>query len=195
VVDQIIVLQIVGDIRAARNALMHITTKLRSYLYRDMSGPIQVGNINVHGAISPATGSPRGPYQGNDIPMGPYHQAPQLTASWHSKDSGGSASGSFEQGSNINDDIRQNASKRFAVPLVTRSTLEVVIPNSAVASLTMRAGSKLAQISEMSGATVTLADDRPGILEKVVQISGTPEQTEKAKSLLQGFILSIQDDS
>jgi poly(rC)-binding protein 2/3/4 len=32
---------------------------------------------------------------------------------------------------------------------VTRSTLEVVIPNSAVASLTMRAGSKLAQISEV----------------------------------------------
>ncbi|PUZ60940.1 hypothetical protein GQ55_4G221700 [Panicum hallii var. hallii] len=188
-------IQIVGDIRAARNALMQVATKLRSYLYREMSGPIKVGNINVYGAISPATGSPRGPYQGNDIPMGPYHQAPQLTASWHSKDSGGSASGSFEQGSNINDDIRQNASKRFAVPLVTRSTLEVVIPNSAVASLTMRAGSKLAQISEMSGATVTLADDRPGILEKVVQISGTPEQTEKAKSLLQGFILSIQDDS
>ena len=84
-VDRTIFLQIVGDIRAARNALMHITTKLRSYLYREMSGPIQVGNINVHGAISPATGSPRGPYQGNDIPMGPYHQAPQLTASWHSK--------------------------------------------------------------------------------------------------------------
>jgi poly(rC)-binding protein 2/3/4 len=38
---------------------------------------------------------------------------------------------------------------RFAVPLVTRSTLEVVIPNSAVASLSMRAGSKLAQISEV----------------------------------------------
>jgi hypothetical protein len=44
----------------------------------------------------------------------------------------------------------------------------------------------------MSGATVKLADDRPDILEKVVQISGTPEQTEKAKSLLQGFILSSE---
>ncbi|CAN6207694.1 unnamed protein product [Urochloa humidicola] len=188
-------IQIVGEIRAARNALLQVTTKLRSYLYREMSGPIQVGNINVHGAISPATGSPRGLYPGNDIPMGAFHQAPQLTASWHSRDGGGSASGSFEQGSNINDDIRQNATKRFAVPLVTRSTLEVVIPKSAIASLTMRAGSKLAQISEMSGATVKLADDRPDVLEKVVQISGTPEQTEKAKSLLQGFILSIQDDS
>lgn len=77
---------------------------------------------------------------------------------------------------------------------MTRSTLEVVIPQSAVASLSMRAGSKLAQISEMSGASVTLAEDRPGVMEKVVRISGTPEQADKAQSLLQGFILSIQDD-
>ncbi|TVU09028.1 hypothetical protein EJB05_42467, partial [Eragrostis curvula] len=187
-------IQIVGEIRAARNALMQVTTKLRSYLYREISGPIQVGNINVHGTISPANGSPRGPYQGNDLPMAAYHQAPQMAASWHSKDSGGSASGSFEQGSNINDDIRQSTTKRFAVPLVTRSTLEVVIPRSAAASLTMRSGSKLAQISEMSGASVTLADDRPDVVEKVVRISGTPEQADKAQSLLQGFILSIQDD-
>ena len=101
---------------------------------------------------------------------------------------------SFEQGSNINDDMRQSAAKRFAVPLVTRSTLEVVIPKSAVASLPMRAGSKLAQISEMSGATVTLADERPDAIEEVVRISGTPEQADIAQSLLQGFILSIQDD-
>jgi poly(rC)-binding protein 3/4 len=78
-------LQIVGEIRAARNALMQVTTKLRSYLYREMPGPVQVGNINVHGSISPANGSPRGPYQGNDLPMAAYHQPPQMTASWHSK--------------------------------------------------------------------------------------------------------------
>lgn len=78
-------LQIVGEIRAARNALIQVTTKLRSFLYSEMSGPIQVGNINVHGAISPVSDSPRGPYQGNDIPMGTYHQASQLATSWHSK--------------------------------------------------------------------------------------------------------------
>ncbi|VAI76757.1 unnamed protein product [Triticum turgidum subsp. durum] len=183
-------IQIVGEIRAARNALMQVTSKLRSYIYREMSAPIQMGSLNVHGSISPAKGSPRGLYAGNDLPMPIYQQAPQMATSWHSKDSGLSASGSFEQGSSINDDIRQTNTKRFAVPLVTRSTLEVVIPQSAVASLSMRAGSKLAQISEMSGASVTLAEDRPGVMEKVVRISGTPEQADKAQSLLQGFILS-----
>ncbi|BAS97632.1 RNA-binding KH domain-containing protein RCF3 [Oryza sativa Japonica Group] len=185
-------IQIVGEIRAARDALVQITAKLRSYFYREIPGPNQLGNITVHGSISPAKGSPRGPYQGSDIPMPSYQQAQHVPASW--KDSGGGANMSFEQGSNINDDMRQSAAKRFAVPLVTRSTLEVVIPKSAVASLTMRAGSKLAQISEMSGATVTLADERPDAIEKVVRISGTPEQADKAQSLLQGFILSIQDD-
>ena len=42
----------------------------------------------------------------------------------------------------------------------------------------------------MSGATVSLIEDRPDQTEKVVQISGTPEQSERAQSLLQGFILS-----
>ncbi len=44
----------------------------------------------------------------------------------------------------------------------------------------------------MSGATVTLADERPDAIEKVVRISGTPEQADKAQSLLQGFILSSE---
>ena len=44
----------------------------------------------------------------------------------------------------------------------------------------------------MSGASVTLAEDRPGVMEKVVRISGTPEQADKAQSLLQGFILSSE---
>lgn len=41
---------------------------------------------------------------------------------------------------------------RFSAPLVTRSTLEVVIPKSAVQSLLMRSGSKLAQISEVNSS-------------------------------------------
>jgi hypothetical protein len=39
---------------------------------------------------------------------------------------------------------------------------------------------------------VSLAEDRPNAVEKVVRISGTPEQADKAQSLLQGFILSSE---
>jgi hypothetical protein len=50
-----------------------------------MYGPNQIGSINVHGSISPVKDSPRGLYPGNDLPMGMYQQAPQMTTSWHSK--------------------------------------------------------------------------------------------------------------
>lgn len=37
---------------------------------------------------------------------------------------------------------------------------------------------------------MTLVEDRPDVTQKIIQISGTPEQAERAQSLLQGFILS-----
>lgn len=43
---------------------------------------------------------------------------------------------------------------------------------------------------QMSGATVCFVEDVPDRSEKVIRISGTPEQAERAQSLLQGFILS-----
>ncbi|CAL9080648.1 unnamed protein product [Musa textilis] len=111
------------------------------------------------------------------------------------QDSGGCPSGSSEQKeSNASDEVRPSSVRRFNVPLVTKSTLEVIIPEHAVPSLIMRSGSKLAQISEISGAAVTLIEDRPEQTGKIVQISGSPEQAEKAQSLLLGFILSTQDD-
>ncbi|XP_058081339.1 RNA-binding KH domain-containing protein RCF3-like isoform X2 [Magnolia sinica] len=45
----------------------------------------------------------------------------------------------------------------------------------------------------MSGATVSLMKDRPELTKKVVQISGSSEQAERAQSLLQVFVLSTQD--
>lgn len=35
-----------------------------------------------------------------------------------------------------------------------------------------------------------MIEDRPEVTDKIIQISGTPEQAERAQSLLQGFILS-----
>lgn len=43
---------------------------------------------------------------------------------------------------------------------------------------------------QLSGANVKLIEDQPEVTEKTIQISGTPEQAERAQSLLQGFILS-----
>lgn len=44
--------------------------------------------------------------------------------------------------------------------------------------------------SQWSGASVTLVEDGPEETQNIIRISGTPEQAERAQSLLQGFILS-----
>lgn len=197
-------IQIVGEIRAARTALVQVTAKLRSYLYRDISNPkdMQVSSIsapshvNIYGTEpSSVKSSPREAYQGNDPPSAVGQNIHSAPLTWQPKDNGDSYSASHEQKeSNGKDEGRQSAIKRFNAPLVTKSTLEVIIPKTAVQSLLMRSGIKLAQISEMSGATVRLIEDRPEQTEKIVQISGTPDQSERAQSLLQGFILSTLDD-
>lgn len=45
---------------------------------------------------------------------------------------------------------------------------------------------------QLSGANVTLVEDKPEETQKIIRISGTPEQAERAQSLLQGFILSSE---
>ncbi|PKA46593.1 KH domain-containing protein [Apostasia shenzhenica] len=193
-------IQIVGEIRAARKALLHVTEKIRSYLYRDISSPKETlppsipvprHSSKVAGPESTSFGSlSREGYRGSEPPIASYQNVCP-SANWLSKDTAIGASGSLELEQNaINDSGRQSELKRFSTPLVTKSTLEVVIPENAVPSLISKSGCKLAQISEMSGATVNLLDEQPDSSVKVVQISGTPEQAERAQSLLQGFILS-----
>ncbi|KAJ6793486.1 RNA-binding KH domain-containing protein RCF3 [Iris pallida] len=198
-------IQIVGEIREARKALVQVTAKLRSHLYREISNPKDMPPSSVSApnhssgisGLEPTSvkSLPHERFPGSDPPptVGQNMQIAPVT--WQPKDNGDSSSASHEQKDNsANDDGRQSGIKRFPAPLVTRSTLEVVIPSYAVPSLLMRSGSKLAQISEMSGAKVSLIEDQPEETEKVVKISGTPEQSERAQSLLQGFILSTQDD-
>ncbi|KAF2291908.1 hypothetical protein GH714_036075 [Hevea brasiliensis] len=111
-------------------------------------------------------------------------------AAQQSKDAGGSRTEKIKQNDIERREEMPTAINRIPKPLVTRSTLEIVIPDHAVPKLVTKSKNKLAQISELSGANVTLVEDRPEVTEKIIQISGTPEQVERAQSLLQGFILS-----
>ncbi|XP_058100519.1 RNA-binding KH domain-containing protein RCF3 isoform X2 [Magnolia sinica] len=200
--------QIVGDIRAARDALVQITLRLRSHLYNEISFPKDllpppppppaaaagpVGNIFGLEAGSPNKNSACEGYQGSESSTAGYQNTQPATTTFQSKDTGRPGGGSLQQEESDANEEGSSGPSRSLTPVVTKKTLEVIIPEHAVPSLIMRSGSKLAQISEMSGATVSLMEDRPELTEKVVQISGSPEQAERAQSLLQGFILSTQD--
>ncbi|GMJ00512.1 Enhanced Stress Response 1, regulator of CBF gene expression 3, SHINY 1 [Hibiscus trionum] len=193
------ILQIVGDIKAARDALVEITSRLRSYLYREFSQdpPAPAPPITATGSIGNISTNltpDRDGQTASDLPGGTYQNVPTPATPSSSKEVVKSGAETMKQTEFERCEDVSSAISRIAVPIVTRSTLEVVIPDYAVPKLIAKSKNKLAQISELSGANVTLVEDRPNEMQKIIQISGTPEQSERAQSLLQGFILSTQED-
>ncbi|KAK4362927.1 hypothetical protein RND71_018168 [Anisodus tanguticus] len=198
-------LLIVGEIKAAREALVEVTSRLRSYTYREffqkdipspaipISSPA-MSTIEADKNSFKNTSPSQQNYSGNDVPTSIYQNAPAKSIAQPVKETGASASETAKQnGSERREDIPSGLN-RMHVTLVTRSILEVVIPPHAAPKLITKSRNKLAQISELSGANVKLIEDRPELTEKIIQISGTPEQAERAQSLLQGFILSTLED-
>ncbi|KAK2981739.1 hypothetical protein RJ640_005991 [Escallonia rubra] len=74
--------------------------------------------------------------------------------------------------------------------IITNTTVEVVIPRSVVPAIYGEDGGCLRQIREISDAKITITDPQPGAKETVIIISGTPEQTHAAQSLIQAFVIS-----
>ncbi|XP_019415294.1 PREDICTED: KH domain-containing protein HEN4-like [Lupinus angustifolius] len=185
--------QIVGEIKAARDAVVEVTSRLRSYLYKDF---IQRNTVPPSAPLSSVEASSSNTTAPIMETSTTYQNVQTVAAAIlpSKKESGGSSTDAGKQKDNERRDDVPSSLNRITVPLVTRSTLEVVIPEYAVPKLIARSKSKLAQISELSGANVTLVEDRADVTEKIIQISGTPEQAERGQSLLQGFILSTQED-
>ncbi|MCO5546752.1 hypothetical protein L7F22_000188 [Adiantum nelumboides] len=74
----------------------------------------------------------------------------------------------------------------------TSKVLEMTIPGSSASSVLGKGGSNVSSIREISGAKLTVLEPNPITGDRVVEIFGTPEQTQAAQSLLQAFILSGQ---
>ncbi|KAI4378189.1 hypothetical protein MLD38_015707 [Melastoma candidum] len=194
--------QIKGEITSAREALVRVTSRLKNHLYRELSGKDSPPPVSAHSRI----GVPGAEafYANNRTPLPEGHlpanslvtnnlvgQAVALSRT--SKDNGSCPNETIKKcESELHEDAYSLS--RIPMPLVTWSTLEVVLPDYAVPKLLAKSKSKLSQISELSGARLTLLEDAPDTTQKIIQISGTPEQAERAQSLLQGFILSTQED-
>ncbi|CAL0305420.1 unnamed protein product [Lupinus luteus] len=185
--------QIVGEIKAARDAVVEVTSRLRSYLYKDF---IQRDTVPPSASLSSVEASSSNTTAPTMETSTTYQNVQTVGAAVlpSKKETGGSSTDMGKQKDNERRDDVPGSLNRITVPLVTRSTLEVTIPEYAVPKLIARSKSKLAQISELSGANVTFVEDRADVTEKIIQISGTPEQAERGQSLLQGFILSTQED-
>lgn len=75
---------------------------------------------------------------------------------------------------------------------VTNTTVEIVVPKNVIGSVYGENGNNLARLRQISGAKVVVHEPHPGTTDRVVVISGTPDETQAAQSLLQAFILTGQ---
>ncbi|GKV37131.1 hypothetical protein SLEP1_g45192 [Rubroshorea leprosula] len=76
--------------------------------------------------------------------------------------------------------------------IVKNTTVEIIVPEDVFGCVYGKDGCNLAHLRQISGAKVEVHNPRPGESEGTVVISGTPERTQAAQSLLQAFILSYQ---
>ncbi|ESW20352.1 hypothetical protein PHAVU_006G201600 [Phaseolus vulgaris] len=74
--------------------------------------------------------------------------------------------------------------------IVTNTTVEIVVPDDTIDYVYGENGSNLARLRQISGAKVVVHEPRPGTRDRTIVISGSPDETKAAQSLLQAFILS-----
>ncbi|KAL5559875.1 hypothetical protein UlMin_036086 [Ulmus minor] len=74
-------------------------------------------------------------------------------------------------------------------PIITNTTVEVIVPRTIVPAIYGDDGECMKQLRQISGAKVTITEPKPGAVETVIIISGTPEQTHAAQSLIQAFVI------
>ncbi|KAK4254214.1 hypothetical protein QN277_009624 [Acacia crassicarpa] len=73
---------------------------------------------------------------------------------------------------------------------VTSTTVEIAVTDDVFDSVYGEGGNNLNRLRQISGATVTVYEPRPGTKERIIVMSGTPDQIQAAQSLLQAFILA-----
>ncbi|OWM87723.1 KH domain-containing protein HEN4-like isoform X2 [Punica granatum] len=79
---------------------------------------------------------------------------------------------------------------RIKSAIVTNTTVEIAVPEEVIHCVYGENSRNLARLREISGAKVTIHDPLPGKSERTVVISGTPDETQAAQSLLHAFILT-----
>ncbi|CAK8577946.1 unnamed protein product [Lathyrus sativus] len=78
-----------------------------------------------------------------------------------------------------------------AISVVTNTTVEIMVPNNVIGRVYGENGNNLNQLRQISGAKVTIHEAHPGTSNgTTIVLSGTPDETQAAQSLLQAFIIN-----
>ncbi|XP_011087956.1 KH domain-containing protein HEN4 isoform X2 [Sesamum indicum] len=207
------ILQITGEFLNVQDALYKVTDRLRSNMFsiRMSTGS---GNRNFSRTENSAFGRVRDPPPfGSQFSVGGSDNLNDLKSLSESMDHLG-ISNNIDQPSspssltpttvygvnqrNVTDigerspsvinGVELGSGSRSAV--VTNTTVEIVVPDNVIGSIYGENGSNLSRLRQISGAKVIVQEPRPGTTQITVVISGTPDETQAAQSLLQAFMLS-----
>ncbi|MED6107908.1 hypothetical protein PIB30_018556 [Stylosanthes scabra] len=97
--------------------------------------------------------------------------------------------GSLSMGENGYGSMPPYAGKLYG-GLPPTSTLDMLIPASAVSKVLGKGGANIANIRKISGAMIEISDSKSAWGDCIALISGTPEQKRAAENLIQAFIMA-----
>uniref|UniRef100_A0A803NGC6 K Homology domain-containing protein n=1 Tax=Cannabis sativa TaxID=3483 RepID=A0A803NGC6_CANSA len=208
------VVQINGEFEAVQDALIQISTRLQHNFFREAFpsmnypanppffdppflpylGPRELSPPGMHSNFGPSLHKfdlhPHGGFRPRDdrVPfMNNFHRFGGPTLSerrpWGPQallEGGGPGLPDFDR-----------FPERVGPPAVVSSTtVEVVVPHSVVPAIYGEDGECLKQIRQISDANITIMEPKAGAVETAIIISGIPEQTHAAQSLIQAFVIS-----
>ncbi|PQM35498.1 KH domain-containing protein [Prunus yedoensis var. nudiflora] len=183
------VVQISGDFSSVQDALYNITGRLRDNLFSST-----VNNSGRRSSSSMLTDtSPYGRLR-DPTPIG-FQPSSSFRSSFLLTKAMGITDGSFKghhrywQGfDSLKSGTELGSGNKSAI--VTNTTVEIIVPENVIGSVYGENGSNLARLRQISGAKVIVHEPRPGTTDRIIVISGTPDETQAAQSLLHAFILT-----
>eukprot|EP00252_Welwitschia_mirabilis_P024803 TRINITY_DN749_c0_g1_i1.p1 TRINITY_DN749_c0_g1~~TRINITY_DN749_c0_g1_i1.p1 ORF type:complete len:643 (+),score=118.00 TRINITY_DN749_c0_g1_i1:175-2103(+) len=187
-------LQITGEPAVAKEALIEIVTRLRDNLFKDKDKdasaaakvPSNLSSLSMPPTV-PLTSSYQSSYAPRlDVGSGFDGARPSVGYS-----SIGSAQGGGI-GSNPSLSAYSPLRSFTGSSLGSRGPTQMTVPADAVSHVIGRGGNNISKIRQVSGADVKVLDPLPGSLDRVIELTGTLEQVNSARRLVQAFILTGQ---
>ncbi|QCD90729.1 poly [Vigna unguiculata] len=181
--DGDVVVQITGEYKCVQDALHKITCRIRDNL--SANGVVAEAKLKSNWKVNkePVKGKPFFARGKSAYPSGRFQRR---NAGLHAK----TVSQNGDLHTDLSENLERGRGNMFAT--VTNTTVEIVVSEHVFGSVYGEDGGNLDRIRQISGATVTVYDPSVGTSGGKVVISGTPDQTFAAQSLLQAFIQTGQ---
>lgn len=197
------VVQITGEYENVRSALYDVTSRLRDNIRATKLPSTFISEKKPYGRVRdssrlgvlPSMNVPQSVKQQNtltksmeNLGLSQSSDRPPSPRQWASQ---GSNQRSITEGkglASVRGGLELGRGSRSAI--VKNTTVEIVVPENVIDSVYGENGCNLIRLRQISGAKVTVHESQPGTTDRIVIISGCPDETQAAQSLLQAFIVA-----